>query len=217
MRALSVFAFALALIVPQLATADYPPCSCLQELWVDYPGPYDLYIALSKEFDCNETGEEDLWFGQPGNYDLPQICENNECEEYQGNDRRGAQALPGHGQILVGAKAWDVFRVGLESAARRKPGLEYGTPTYHKIPRRNLPANIVASGDMIVVAIPMVVHAKGSRIDGETYYLCVQIDSAEGVTLTPATFENGKPGRGSQMQIKYRVNGNMCNGLVWLK
>ena len=45
-----------------------------------------------------------------------------------------------------------------------------------------------------MMAIPMTVHAKGSPIDGKTYYFCVQIDSAEGLSVTNATFEKGKAG-----------------------
>ena len=98
-------------------------------------------------------------------------------------DRRSAAIFPGHGQELVGVKAWDVFRVGLESATRKTPGLEFGTPTYLVIPRKNLPAKLKATHDMIVMAIPLNVHVKGSRFDGNTYYLCVQIDSADGLPI----------------------------------
>ena len=205
------------LMLTSSATAVSPPCSCLQEVLIDLPGPNDLYIALTKFLDCGETGQEDLWFGEPTNSSLPQICDNDECEDYQGDDQRVAQTFPGHSQDLVGMKAWEIYRVGLEAAVRKMPGLEYGTPSFHKIPKKNIPASVASAGDMFVMAIPMVVHAKGSRIDGKTYYLCIQIDSAEGVPLTAATFEDGKAGRGSQMQIKYRVNDDARKGLVWLK
>jgi hypothetical protein len=217
MRLLSATSLALLMLTVNSASAVSPPCSCLQEIWVDYPGPYDLYIALSKEYDCSEVGEEGLWYGSPSNLTLPQICDNDECEDYQGDDRRSAQFFPGHGQELAGVKAWETFRVGLEAAVRKMPGLEYGMPAFHKIPQKNVPANVSAAGDMLVMAIPMTVHAKGSRIDGKTYYLCIQIDSAEGVPLTPATFDDGRSSIGSQMQTKYRVNGNVRKGLVWLK
>ena len=128
-----------------------------------------------------------------------------------------ASTFPGHGQELVGAKAWDVFRVGFEAAARKMPGLEFGTPQYHKIGSHNLPASISSVGDMIVMAIPMSLHAKGSRVDGKTYYLCVQIESSAGLPLTAAIFENGKQGIGSQLRINYSVNGDARKGLVWLK
>lgn len=217
MRFAMVTSFALLMFTSQAALAVSPPCSCLQELWIDYPGPYDLYFALTKQTSCNDAGEEDLWYGSPSNSTLPQICANNDCEEYQGDDRRAASTFPGHGQELVGVKAWDVFRVGLESATRRMPGLEFGTPLYHKIPRKNVPANVVAAGGMVVMAVPMTVHVKGSRLDGKTYYLCVQIDSVAGLPITAATFENGKQGTGSQMHVNYRVNGDARKGLVWLK
>jgi hypothetical protein len=71
---------------------------------------------------------------------------------------------------------------------------------------------------MIVMAIPINVHIKGSPFDGNTYYLCVQIDSADGLAITKAVFEDAKLGRGSQLQVKYRVkNGEARKGLVWLK
>jgi hypothetical protein len=71
---------------------------------------------------------------------------------------------------------------------------------------------------MIVMAIPMVGHARGSRFDGNTYYFCVQIDSAVGVQTTKATFANAKPGRGRQFNLTIRAaNGETHKGLVWLK
>ena len=126
--------------------------------------------------------------------------------------------FPGHGQELVGVKAWDIFRLGLESATRKMPGLEFGSPTYHIVPRKNLPAKLKATRDMVVLAIPLNVHVKGSPFDGKTYFLCVQMDSADGLPITKAAFEDGKLGRGSQLSVKYRVkNGEARKGLVWLK
>src|SRR4029078_3210684 len=66
------------------ACADPVPCSCLQEMWVDYPGPFDLYFSLDHITSCNDEGEEGLWYGIASNSTLPQICERNECEEYEG-------------------------------------------------------------------------------------------------------------------------------------
>jgi hypothetical protein len=221
MRWLSVISVALLMFAlqPQLARAtDHVPCSCLQELWIDYPGPYDLYFSLNHLTSCSDEGEEGLWFGHASNSTLPQICENDDCEEYEGPEQRAAASFPGHGQELVGVKAWDVFRVGLESAARKMPGLEFGSPTYHMIPRKTLPAKLKAAHDMIVMAIPLNVHVKNSRFDGNTYILCVQIDSAEGVPITKAIFEDAKLGRGSQLSVNYRVkSGEVRKGLVWLK
>jgi hypothetical protein len=118
----------------------------------------------------------------------------------------------------VGVKAWDVFRVGLESAARKMPGLEIGTPTYHVIPSKNLPAKLNAKRDMIVMAVPLNVHIKGSRYDGNTYLLCVQIDSADGLPIAKALFDDIKPGRGSQLSLKWRAkSGEIHKGFVWLK
>ena len=49
MRSLSISLMTvLLLLTSRAALAAAPPCSCLQELWVDYPGPFDLYIALVK-------------------------------------------------------------------------------------------------------------------------------------------------------------------------
>jgi hypothetical protein len=193
-----------------------PPCSCLQEEWVDYPGPFDLYIALNKQIDCSDEPEEALWYGTPYNSTLPQICEDGDCQPFEDDDERMA-AVPGHGQSLVGVKAWEMFRVGIEAAVRKAPGLEFGEPSYHSVSRGSLPTSVGGKGDMLVMAIPMTVHAKGSPIDEKTYYFCVQIDSAEGLPLTNATFEKGKAGVGSQLHIKYRVKGEERDGLVWLK
>ena len=108
--------------------------------------------------------------------------------------------------------------MGLESAVRKSPGLEFGAPTYLIIPLKNLPAELKATHDIVVMAIPLNVHIKGSRFDGNTYYLCVQIDSADGVPISKATFENAKSGRGSQMSVKFRTKtGEVRHGLVWLK
>jgi hypothetical protein len=198
--------------------ADPVPCSCLQELWVDYPGPNDLYFSLNHITSCDDEGQEGLWYGVSSPAGLPEICEYCNCEEYQAPSRPSASTFPGHGQELVGIKAWDVFRVGLESAVRKSPGLEFGAPTYLIIPLKNLPAELKATHDIVVMAIPLNVHIKGSRFDGNTYYLCVQIDSADGVPISKATFENAKSGRGSQMSVKFRTKtGEVRHGLVWLK
>ena len=220
MRVLSVFPLALLLFAlpVKLACADPVPCSCLQEMWVDYPGPYDLYFSLDHITSCSDEGEEGLWYGIASNSTLPQICERNECEEYEGEEERSAMLLPGHGQELVGAKAWDVFRVGLESATPKSPGLEFGPPSYLVIPQKALPASLKATHDMIVMAIPINVHVKGSRFDGNTYYFCVQIDSAGGEPVAKAVFEDAKCGKGSQVSLKIRSkNGETHKGLVWLK
>jgi hypothetical protein len=220
MRLLTITLVALLLFATQSQStcADPVPCTCLQELWVDYPGPYDLYFSLDHMTSCDDAGEEGIWYGAPSNSSLPQICSNYECEAYGGEGQRIAATFPGHGQELVGAKAWDVFRVGLESATRKMPGLEFGAPTYHIIPRKNLPAQLKATRDMVVMAIPINVHVKGSRFDGNSYYLCVQMDSAIGLPITTATFEDGKLGIGSQLHVKYRVkSGEVRKGLVWLR
>ena len=221
MRLLSLNLVAMLMLASQAQlarAADNVPCSCLQELWIDYPGTYDLYFSLNHVTSCDDEGEEGLWYGYASNSSLPQICEYSNCEEYEGQEGRALATFPGHGQELVGVKAWDVFRVGLESAVRKSPGLEFGTPLYHIIPRRNLPAKLKATRDMLVMAIPMNVHINGSRFDGNTYYLCIQVDSAEGVPISKATFEGAKLGRGSQLQVKYRTKtGEARKGLVWLK
>jgi hypothetical protein len=221
MRLLSVISVALLMFASQTqlaCAADAVPCSCLQELWVDYPGPFDLYFSLDHFTSCNDEGEEGLWYGYASNSTLPQLCGYQQCEEYEGPDQRAAAIFPGHGQELVGIKAWDIFRVGLESATRKSPGLEFGPPTYHVVPRKNLPAKLKATRDIVVMAIPLNVHVKGSPFDGNTYYLCVQMDSADGLPITKAVFEDSKFGRGSQLSVKYRVkNGEVRKGLVWLK
>jgi hypothetical protein len=215
LRSISLI-MALLLVTSRAAFAAAPPCACLQELWVNYPGPFDLYIALVKQIDCNDEPEEALWYGTPYYSTLPQICEDGDCQPYDDDDERVA-SVPGHGQSLVGIKAWEMFRVGIEAAVRKAPGLEFGEPSYHNFSQTSLPTSIAIKGDLLVMAIPMTVHAKGSPIDGKTYYFCVQIDSANGLSLTNAAFEKGKAGSGSQLHIKYRVKGETRNGLVWLK
>jgi len=187
-------------------------------MWVDYPGPYDLYFSLDHITSCDDLGEEGLWYGIPSNSALPQICADNDCEEYEGEDQRAAMVFPGHGQELVGVKAWDVFRVGLESAARKNAGLEFGSPSYLVVARKGLPAKLKAIRDMIVMAIPINVHIKGSSFDGNNYFLCIQMDSADGLSLSKATISDAKPGRGSQFHAKIRAaNGEARKALFWLK
>lgn len=219
MRSLSVALLTIAALLPSPhLRADQVPCSCLQELWVDYPGPYDLYFSLNHITSCSDEGQEGLWYGAPTNFSFPQDCEENQCEEYQGPENRLAASFPGHGQELVGTKAWDVFRTGLESAARKMPGLEFGAPSYYVIPHKSLPVQLKATRDIVVMAIPVSVHIKESRFDGRNYYLCVQISSAEGVQLSQATFEGTRTGRGRQFRIKIRPqNGDARLGLVWLR
>jgi hypothetical protein len=221
MRSFFVVSIALLMFASQSQLArgaDPVPCSCLQELWADLPGPYDLYFSLNHIASCDDEAEEGLWYGAASVSALPQYCEYGNCEEYEPPQERSVSAFPGHGLELVGIKAWDVFRVALESATRKMPGLEVGTPTYHIIPIKNLPAMLKETRDMIVMAIPLNVHIKNSRFDGNTYYLCIQIDSAERVPITKAVFENSKLGRGSQLSVKYQVkSGEVRKGLVWLK
>src|SRR5690349_21227904 len=101
MRSLCVLTVTLFLLAAEPAVAATPPCSCLVELWVDYPGPYDLYIADVHQISCDDVPSEELWFGAP-NSPIPQYCENNNCEPYEGDDERAAAIFPGHGQELVG-------------------------------------------------------------------------------------------------------------------
>src|SRR3954464_7698913 len=103
MRWLSVISVALVMFTSQsqLARAVDPvPCSCLQELWVDYPGPYDLYFSLDHMTSCSDECQEALSYGSASNSTLPQICEHDNCEEFEGPDQRAAGIFPRHGQEL---------------------------------------------------------------------------------------------------------------------
>jgi hypothetical protein len=221
MRLRSMISLALLLFAlkPELACgADAVPCSCLQEKWVDNPGPYDMYIAINHVTSCNDVGEEVLWYGWPSSATLPQNCGENVCEEYQVQGGRSAALIPGHGQELVGVKAWDVFRAGLESSARKSPGLEFGSPSYCVIPRKNLPAKLKATRDMIVMAIPVISQRKDQYFDGKPCYLCIQIDSADGVPISKSDFEDVRLGPGHQLLVKLRAkSGETRKGFVWLK
>jgi hypothetical protein len=76
MRLLSVISVALLMFASQTqlaCAAGAVPCSCLQELWVDYPGPFDLYFSLDRFTSCNDEGEESLWYGYASNSTLPQL------------------------------------------------------------------------------------------------------------------------------------------------
>src|SRR4051812_13528400 len=124
MRLLSVLSVALLMFASQsqlACAADALPCSCLQELWYDNPGPYDLYFSLDHFTSCNDAGEEGLWYEYPSTSTLPQFCGYQQGKKYKGPEHPTTAIFPGHGQELVGVKAWDIYRVGLESAARKTP------------------------------------------------------------------------------------------------
>lgn len=192
------------------------PCACIQQLWVDYPGPYDLYFVLVYVENCEEPGEEDLWYGEPSNAERPQVCEENTCENFDVK-RTGVGGLPGHGHALTGADAWKTVQQGLQAAKKKTPKLEYGVPQYHKIPQEKLPEGLEMTEDLCILAVPITVHVAGSSADGRVYYLCFQLDSIGDAKFTEATFGDAKLGSGEQLHVPYQVEGKSRTGLVWLR
>jgi hypothetical protein len=67
------------------------------------------------------------------------------------------------------------------------------------------------------MAVPITVKNKKSPLNGKTYYLCVQIDSLPEGEVVSADFSEGKPRRGRQVYIEYKVDDTERKGLVWLK
>jgi hypothetical protein len=191
------------------------PCTCIQGLWADYPGPFDLYFALTKFESCEEVGEEELWYGLPSNSSRPQACDG-ECEEYSGK-RATTEKFPGHGHALAGKEAWKTISMGLEAAKKKTPRLEYGEPEYHIIPHDKLPDGLEMTEAMPILAVPITLPATENTGVGRVLYLCFQVDSIGDADVTDAAFENAKLGRGEQLKVAYQVDDEGRTGLVWLR
>ena len=190
-----------------------PPCCCLQQKWIDNPGPFDVYICLTYYGPTCTNPVEEQWFGQPTNPNLPQICQNRTCESLE-EERKGESGMPGHGLDLTAQSAWEMIQPGLQAAGQK---LKAVTPEYHMIPSDKIPEKLGIKGDILVMAVPTKVTAKNSPLEGKTFYLCLQIDSAEENQITAANMDDGEPRRGRQFAINYKVDGEQRRGLVWLK
>jgi hypothetical protein len=189
------------------------PCYCLQQLWMDYPGPFDLYICRLYSESCDEEPTDELWFGMPKNSLRPQVCldEEEQCESEGYGERN--KGIEGHGSTLTDESAWGMARAALQAAKKKVHQLTWGQPEFHEIPRRKIPEGLEITSNVLVMAVPI----NGKRPTTDTYYLCIQIDSLESEDLTEAEFEDGVDGSGRQFSIKYHVDGEDRTGLVWLK
>jgi hypothetical protein len=78
---------------------------CLQDLWFDYPGDFDIWICQVHESTCpNPNFYDDLWYGEPefpaprpDNASAPQDCSSQHPCEYIDWGEGGGPA-PGHGK-----------------------------------------------------------------------------------------------------------------------
>jgi hypothetical protein len=165
--------------------------------------------------DCEEDGEEDLWYGAPTDNHLPQICESGQCEPAE-SFRGGEDDLPGHDLMLNSTSAWAMAEAALESASSTSPKLDWSDPEFHEIERENIPAGLGIAEDILVMAVPI----SGKLPNDNTFYLCIQIDSLDPESddeMTDARFDAGKSGTGRQFVVYYRAHGERRKGLVWLK
>jgi hypothetical protein len=182
------------------------PIHCLQQKWINYPGPFDMYICLTFYEDCYETGVEELWYGAAST-GLPQICNRCEQEEPYG---RAATAFPGHEWNLGHHNAWDVVGTGLETAGINTASMN---PEFHKIPQ-DATRSLAIGRDLYVMAVPIEVSGKL----GAVRYLCVETDSIPEEQVSEATFTHAKAaGTGAQFAVEYTVDGQTRKGFVWLK
>jgi hypothetical protein len=181
---------------------------------MDYPGPYDLYICRSYFESCEEEPGVEMWYGEPSNSIRPQECvdEEEQCEaEAYGGEK--AKGIVGHGSALTPASAWGMARAALQAAKKQVHQLKWDDPEFHEIPKTKIPEGFEITSNIFVMAIPI----SGKSPTTDTYYLCIQIDTAEGEDLTDAEFDDPVLGSGRQFTIKYDVDGEERFGLVWLK
>ncbi|MCI0332313.1 MAG: hypothetical protein L0228_03685 [Planctomycetes bacterium] len=191
-----------------------PPCHCVQELWLDYPGPNDLYVCLTFISAPCQQGEEELWYGLPYGQ-LPQSCVLQACESYQGGFV-SEESLPGHGMHLSASGARDTVLRGLKNAKLTNPSLHWvEPPQYHRIPEEMIPSELEIDHEILVIALPITINDPDSKLHGKTFHLCLQINSAEDITA--AEFSKGERRRGRQFAIDYRVETEDRRGIVWLK
>jgi hypothetical protein len=190
---------------PQEHRLQLWPIHCLQEKWMDYPGPFDMYISLTYYESCHGDAEEELWYGAAST-GLPQICNRCEQDEPYG---RAATAFPGHEWNLDLVNAWDVVGTGLESAGVNTASMK---PEFHKIPQ-DMTRSLGIGRDLYVMAVPIPVSGKLSGVR----YLCVETDSIPDEQVSEATFTAAKAGTGAQFAVEYTVAGETRNGFVWLK
>ena len=196
-----------------------PACHCIQELWLDFAGPFDVYVCLTHIDNCSD-GVEEMWWGYPDEGTPPQQCTLANCEQYEGGFR-GEVGFPGHDLSLSGIEAWALIEKHLLLAKRKNPSLSWNESQLrcHQIPNNRIPTALGIAGDIIVMAVPITVEDPDSPLNKKKYYFCLQVDSPEGIGLTPADMGVGKmrDGAGRQFAIDYVVADQDRKGLVWLK
>jgi hypothetical protein len=205
------------------------PCSCLQELAIDWPGPIDLYLCHAHWTDsCEDPYEVDVWCGSSPSHPLPQVCNDangsGECESifFYRSERGAFPEFPGHGCELDADSGWNMVNSGMKAAKEKSPTLVIATaPEYHVIPKDNVPKSLGATGDIVVIAADFTPHLAGSPSDGKKYYLCLELKSAKGVKKMSPIKEitESKHFFGRKFRIKYKVEGDdePRTGLVWVK
>lgn len=196
-----------------------PQCDCIQFLLQDYPGYNDLYVCYTFYHTCDEEGELNYWFGEPADdQDRPEICTEtaqSQCEPSQSD--HWAAEIPGHGLNLDAASAWNLVQGALQAAQNKKRCFTWDPPQYHTLP--NMPLGIGLLRDVTILAVPIHVQLPGSKLNGKTIYMCVQIDSAQADQIVPVQDVRPSPSHGAQFGVKYKVTGEATErvGLVWLK
>jgi hypothetical protein len=179
---------------------------CVLQLWLDYPGDTDLWVADAFLTDCGDAPTPELWSGTP-TQELPEDCPL--CEGYGGKAVRGA-AIPPHKMALDKTNAWRMLQAGLEAAKINTLPMK---PAYYTIPVASLPADMQTDYpngiDVIAVLMPPPQHHT------ENFYLCIQTRKLPSNVVTSLSC-TATHGPGSQLIIEFDEGGKHREGFVWL-
>ena len=118
----------------------------------------------------------------------------------------GRKGFPDHGMILTKATAWDLVRVGLESAKAKgsKVNWQPDKRVYLTFAKNEFPKKFV-SQDVIVMTVPLEFPDPKKSGKSTTLYFGVELDSATGVTMTSPQVIDLKPVMGRHFSVKYKV------------
>jgi hypothetical protein len=178
------------------------PSYCLQRVYQEYPGPYDLYECLTFPDGCGSlaTSYEEYYFG-PINSALAQTCVSTDkpCEvENFCRLLPWGCGVPGHGMTLsTRAQAAQVLAFGNPAA---------GPPSFYRIQ---------IGTDFVYVAIVRI--PPSGPVVTERFIGMEMEPHIE--PISPATFGTPIPRNGAQFEIDY-VDGNTGDSRkakIWLK
>jgi hypothetical protein len=187
-----------------LPCKTYSTNYCLQRIYLDYPGPFDLYECLTHPDGCDPSSSyEELYYG-PINAPLVQTCGSaaRPCEqESTCGLRPGGCGVPGHRKTLrTRAEARQMLASGNAAASPAR---------FYKIPM-----NVTQPIDYAYVAIVRI-PPSGSIVTER--FIGVEMEP-HGESLSTATFGTPIPRNGAQFEIDYVVsNGDSRKAYIWRK